>query len=91
MPEDLVYKNVDVIVDAIEDDGQLKHKEYIVDSSQELFKKHIVLTQNSFETVYYTIYNNEDENNDKPESDEEDIHEYALLHNYDERNLLILN
>ena len=61
MPEDLVNKNVDVIVDAIEDDGQLKHKEYIVDSSQELFKKHIVLTQNSFETVYYTIYNDGDE------------------------------
>ena len=48
--------------------------------------------QTLFEIVYDSVYNNNnDENDDERNRDEEDTYEYALLQNYYEGNLLILN
>ena len=47
--------------------------------------------QTLFEIVYDSVYNNDDESDDEQEPDEEDTYEYALLQDYYERNLLILN
>ena len=47
--------------------------------------------QTLFKIVYDIVYNNDDESDNEQEPDEEDIYEYALLQNYHEGNLLILN
>ena len=90
-PDDLVNRNVDLIFDVTEDDGQVTHIAYSGFITR-IVKKHKDLMQTLFEIVYDSVYNNNnDENDDERNRDEEDTYEYALLQNYYEGNLLILN
>ena len=88
MPEDLVNKNVDHIFD-VREDGKL-HKLHIVDLSQELQKNKDPM-QTPFEIVYDSVYNYDGNSDNDWEPNEDDTYEYALLQNYHERNLIILN
>ena len=90
MPENLVKKNMDHIFDVTEDDRQVTQ---IAQSAFtiKIVKKHKDPMQTLFEIVYGIVYNNDDESDNEQEPDEEDIYEYALLQNYHEGNLLILN
>ena len=90
MPDDLVNRNVDHIFDVTEDDGQVTRIAYSGIITR-IVKKHKDLMQTLFEIVYDSVYNNDDESDDEQEPDEEDTYEYALLQDYYEGNLLILN
>ena len=91
MPEDLVNKNVDHIFDVTDDDGQVTQIAYSGFITR-IVKKHKDPKQTLFEIVYDSVYNNDDESDDdERETDEEDTYEYALLQDYYEGNLLILN
>ena len=90
MPENLVNKNMDRMFDVTEDDRQVTQ---IAQSAFtiKIVKKHKDPMQTLFKIVYDIVYNNDDESDNEQEPDEEDIYEYALLQNYHEGNLLILN
>ena len=90
MPEDLVNKNVDHIFYVTEDDEQVSQLAYSGLITR-IVKKHKDPMQTLFEIVYDSVYNNDDESDDEREPDEEDTYEYALLQDYYEGNLLILN
>ena len=47
--------------------------------------------QTTFEIVYDSVYNDDGDSEDDRERDEEDTYEYALLQDYHEGNLIILN
>ena len=91
IPEDLVNKNVDHIFDVTDDDGQVTQIAYSGFITR-IVKKHKDPKQTLFEIVYDSVYNHDDESDDdEREPDEEDTYEYALLQDYYEGNLLILN
>ena len=90
MPEDLVNKNVDHIFYVTEDDEQVSQLAYSGLITR-IVKKHKDPMQTLFEIVYDSVDNNDDESDDEREPDEEDTYEYALLQDYYEGNLLILN
>ena len=47
--------------------------------------------QTPFEIVYDSVYNDDGDSDNDWEPNEDDTYEYALLQNYHERNLIILN
>ena len=86
MPEDLVNKNVDHIFD-VKENGKVTQIAYSG------FITRIVKKSNDpmqTEIVYDSIYNDGESENEQ-EPDEEDTSEYALLQDYHEGNLIILN
>ena len=88
--EDLVNKNVDHIFDVTEDDGQVTQIAYSGFITR-IAKKHKDSMQTLLEIVYDSVYNNDNERDDEQVPDENDTYEYALLQDYYEGNLLILN
>ena len=67
------------------------HKLHIVDLSQELLKKHRNPMQTTFKIVYDSVYNDDGDSDNEQEPDEENTYEYALLQDYHEGNLILLN
>ena len=47
--------------------------------------------QTAFEIVYDSVHNYDGDSDNEQEPDEEDTYEYALLQNYHEGNLTLLN
>ena len=90
VPEDLVNKNVGHIFDVTEDDRQVPQIAYSGFITR-IVKKHKDPMQTLFEIAYDSVYNNDDESDDEREPAEEDTYGYALLQDYHEGNLLILN
>ena len=88
MPEDLVNKNVDHIYLMSKKMKRL-HRLHIVDLSQVLQKNNDPM-QTTFKIVYDSIYNDGESENEQ-EPDEGDTSEYALLQDYHEGNLIMLN
>ena len=88
MPEDLVNKNVDHIY-LMSKKMERLHRLHIVDLSQVLQKNNDPM-QTTFKIVYDSIYNDGESENEQ-EPDEEDTSEYALLQDYHEGNLIMLN
>ena len=88
MPEDLVNKNVDHIFD-VKENGKVTQIAYSGFITR-IVKKHNDPMQSTFEIVYDSIYNDGESENEQ-EPDEEDTSEYALLQDYHEGNLIILN
>ena len=89
MPEDLVNKNVDHIFDVTEDGKvtQIAYSGFIT----RIVKKHKDPMQTTFEIVYDSVYNDDGDSDNEREPDEEDTYEYALLQDYHEGNLILLN
>ena len=89
MPKDSVNKNVDHIFDVTEDGKvtQIAYSGFIT----RIVKKHKDPMQTTFEIVYDSVDNDDGDSDDDREPDEEDTYEYALLQDYHEGNLIILN
>ena len=77
MPEDLVYKKVDNILDVTED-GKVTQIAYSGFISR-IVKKHKDPMQTAFEIVYDSVHNYDGDSDNEQEPDEEDTYEYALL------------
>ena len=89
MPEDLVNKKVDNILD-VKEDGKVTQIAYSGFITR-IVKKHKDPMQTTFEIVYDSVYNDDGDSDNEREPDEEDTYEYALLQDYHEGNLILLN
>ena len=89
MPEDLLNKNVDHIFDVTED-GKVTQTAYSGFITR-VVRKHKHPMQTTFEIVYDSVYNDDGASDNEREPDEEDTYQYALLQDYHEGNLILLN